>query len=42
MLQRYYRDVKSPFARKAARNGYEWNGGKLDDITVVVAQIKAI
>ena len=34
--QRYF----SPFARNAAKYQYEFNGGKSDDITVAVAQIK--
>jgi protein phosphatase PTC7 len=29
----------SPFARHARENFYEYNGGKPDDITVIVAQI---
>lgn len=31
-----------PFARKARQAGHNWSGGKLDDITVVVAQFATI
>lgn len=33
------KDYDSPFAMKARAYGYEWWGGKNDDIIVIVAQI---
>lgn len=33
-------DAETPFAREASAHGHYWRGGKLDDITVVVAQVR--
>ena len=32
-------DYLSPFAKLAQKNFYDFIGGKIDDITVVVAQV---
>lgn len=33
-------DAETPFAKKARKSGKKWRGGKLDDITVIVAKIR--
>ena len=32
-------EYKSPFAEEANKNGYQYEGGKSDDITVVVGKV---
>jgi hypothetical protein len=39
LLCEMYRNYESPFGAKAAAAGYMWNGGKEDDITVILAQV---
>ena len=34
-----FRKLASPFGEKAASSGYAWTGGKVDDTTVIVAQV---
>ena len=33
--------VETPFSENAARHGYHYEGGKIDDITLIVAQVRA-
>jgi len=33
------KDFESPFAVSASKSGFKWQGGKPDDITVIVAQV---
>jgi hypothetical protein len=34
-------DADTPFAKEAIAHGHYWRGGKMDDITVVVAQVRS-
>ena len=44
LAERYSLDInyESPFAKKAKAKGYQYYGGKEDDITVVVSQMKQL
>ncbi len=44
LAEKYSRDInyESPFAKRAKSKGYQYYGGKEDDITIVISQIKQI